>query len=148
MPVSCRFAPAASPGYASAPALVWTSSCALHCRALPDHRHRAPSPLSVFPGLARKTLPEPVCAWGKHLAHSTRRRFTARRPHACTHTLPSPHSLPTHILPSSCDIPVHTCMHAKTKLSSIHSRAFMHTTCARVLHYFAHIIRPVGPALR
>ena len=44
----------------------------LHCRPLPDHRHRALSSLPVFPGLAKTPLPEPVCAWGKHLANSTR----------------------------------------------------------------------------
>ena len=54
---------------------VWTSSCALHCRPLPYHRHRALSPLPTHPGLAKlTTLPEPVCAcaWGKRLANSTR----------------------------------------------------------------------------
>ena len=67
---------------------VWTSSCALHCRPLPYHRHRALSPLPVHPGRAKTTLPEPVraCAWGERLANSTREALGLLRACCATRT--------------------------------------------------------------
>ena len=78
MPVPCRFAAAASPGYASARSMD-IRAVLRTVGPLPDHRYRELSSLLIFLRPAQMALPECVCV-GEAPRHSTREASAC-----CTH---------------------------------------------------------------